>query len=92
MATRFRRSVAPANGTADTWSDPGESALLAASLASAGERAQIRLVPEAGHDLAEASDELIGELAGHLATRLLPRDLPPLLVAIEGRGWGRIPA
>ncbi|MEP6807068.1 MAG: alpha/beta fold hydrolase, partial [Chloroflexota bacterium] len=49
LATMLRRSVALVHGTADTWSDPGESALLAASLASAGERAQIRLVPEAGH-------------------------------------------
>jgi hypothetical protein len=39
-----------------------------------------------GHDLAEASDELIARLAADLAARLLPTELPPVLVAIEEMG------
>jgi pimeloyl-ACP methyl ester carboxylesterase len=83
LATMLRRSVTLVHGTVDAWSDPEESQLLAASLASAGEAPGVRWVEAAGHDLAEADDQLISELAENLATRLLPRDLPPLLVAIE---------
>jgi len=83
LATMLHRSVALVHGEADCWSDPDESKLLAAALAEAGNEAGMRLVPGAGHDLAEASDELIGEVAADLAGRLLPRDLPPVLLAIE---------
>jgi len=40
-------------------------------------------VPGAGHDLAEAPDAVIDEIAADLAARLLPRELPPVLLAIE---------
>jgi len=86
LATMLHRSVSLVHGTADAWSDPGESALLAASLAAAGEAPAVHLVPGAGHDLHEAGDELIGELADDLAARLLPVELPPVLVAIEEMG------
>lgn len=86
LATMLHRSVTLVHGTADAWTDPEESRLLAASLASAGRLPPLRLVEGAGHDLAEASEELIGELADDLAARLLPRDLPPALVAIEEMG------
>jgi pimeloyl-ACP methyl ester carboxylesterase len=86
LATMLHRSVALVHGTADTWSDPGESRLLADALASGGEAPVLRLVDGAGHDLAEASDELLAALADDLAARLLPRDLPPVLVAIEEMG------
>ena len=86
LATMLHRSVTLVHGTADAWSDAEESRLLAASLAGAGESPQVRRIEGAGHDLTEAGDELIAELADDLATRLLPRDLPPVLLAIEEMG------
>jgi pimeloyl-ACP methyl ester carboxylesterase len=86
LATMLHRSVTLVHGSADAWTDPEESTLLAASLASAGEAPRIWMIAGAGHDLAEASHDQIGELATDLAERLLPRDLPPVLVAIEEMG------
>ncbi|MEX0626560.1 MAG: alpha/beta fold hydrolase [Chloroflexota bacterium] len=86
LATMLHRSVALVHGEADSWSDPDELALLAAALSDAGNEPGTRLVPGAGHDLVEASDERIGEVAADLANRLLPRDLPPVLLAIEEMG------
>lgn len=83
LATMLHRSVSLVHGGADAWSDPEESSLLAGALANAGESPTIRLIPDADHDLSQASDDLLGELADDLAARLLPRDLPPVLVAIE---------
>lgn len=83
LATMLHRSVALVHGGADRWADADESALLAAALMDAGNEPGSRLIAGAGHDLAEASDELIGEVAADLADRLLPRDLPPVLLAIE---------
>jgi hypothetical protein len=60
--------------------------LLETALRAAGEEPSRRLVPGAGHDLGEASDEVISEVAVDLAGRLLPRDLPPVLLAIEEMG------
>jgi len=86
LATMLHRSVALVHGSEDAWSHPEESALLAGSLASAGEAPSLRVVAGAGHDLAEAGDDVIGELAENLAARLLPVELPPVLVAIEEMG------
>jgi alpha-beta hydrolase superfamily lysophospholipase len=86
LATMLHRSVTLVHGGADSWDDPDESALLAAALTDAGNEPGSRLIAGAGHDLAEASDELIGEIAADLADRLLPRDLPPVLLAIEEMG------
>jgi alpha-beta hydrolase superfamily lysophospholipase len=86
LATMLHRSVTLVHGGADAWSDPEESQLLATSLATAGEAPRVRWVEGAGHDLSEASDDLIAELAEDLVTRLLPRDLPPVLLAIEEMG------
>jgi len=86
LATMLHRSVALVHGGADSWSDRDESTLLAAALSDAGNEPGNRLVPGVGHDLAEASHELIGEIAADLAARLLPRDLPPVLLAIEEMG------
>jgi len=86
LATMLHRSVSLVHGASDTWSDPEESTLLAAALREGGNDPATRLVAGAGHDLAEASDELIGEVAEDLARRLVPRDLPPVLLAIEGMG------
>jgi alpha-beta hydrolase superfamily lysophospholipase len=86
LATMLHRSVTLVHGASDRWSDPDESALLWAALKEGGNQATIRIVPGAGHDLAEASDDLIGEMAADLADRLVPHDLPPVLLAIEGMG------
>jgi pimeloyl-ACP methyl ester carboxylesterase len=88
LVTMLHRSVTLAHGTADAWTDPAESALLADGLRAAAPDDAPRLVsiPGAGHELAEASDTVIGELADDLAARLLPRELPPVLVAIEEMG------
>lgn len=86
LATMLHRSVALVHGGTDSWSDPDESKLLAVALSDAGNEPWSRIVPGAGHDLAEASDELIGEIAADLADRLLPRELPPVLLAIEEMG------
>jgi acetyl esterase/lipase len=83
----LHRSVTLVHGTDDRWAHPDESELLAAVLAEAGNAPRRRLVPGASHDLAEASDQLIGELADDLASRLEPRDLPPVLLAIEEMGF-----
>jgi len=89
LATMLDRSVAFVHGDRDTWSDPDESLLLAAAvrtLEASDPRRLVRRVPGAGHDLAEADDTLIGELADDLAERLTPRELPPVLLAIEEMG------
>jgi hypothetical protein len=39
-----------------------------------------------GHDLAEAPDAVIGAFAEALLQRLEPRELPPVLLAIEEMG------
>jgi len=84
LATMLHRNVMMAHGTADAWADPDESALLASVLPEA-----VRLeVAGAGHDLAQATDERIGEIAAALASRIQPRELPPVLVAIEEMGGG----
>jgi pimeloyl-ACP methyl ester carboxylesterase len=86
LATMLHRSVTLVHGADDGWSDPDESALLGVALAEGGSDPNRRVLAGAGHDLAEAGDAIIGELADDLAARLLPRDLPPVLVAIEGMG------
>jgi alpha-beta hydrolase superfamily lysophospholipase len=86
LATMLHRSVTLVHGAFDTWSDPDESALLGAALREGGNQPTIRIVPGAGHDLAEATDELIDEVAADLAARLMPHDLPPVLLAIEEMG------
>jgi len=86
LATMLHRSVALVHGEADSWSDPGETALLAAALGRSGDPPGTRIVAGGGHDLAEASDEVIGQVAGDLAGRLRPVELPPVLLAIEEMG------
>lgn len=64
----------------------------ACHLRQAGNEPGLRLLPGSGHDLAEAGDEAIGELAADLAERIQPRELPPVLVAIESPEGGTMPA
>ena len=88
LATMLHRSVALVHGADDAWADPDESVLLDAALADAGNSPRRWLVEGSGHELAEASNDLIGELAGDLAARIVPVELPPVLVAIEEMGDG----
>ena len=86
MATMLHRSVSLIHGEGDAWSHPDESRLLEAALRGAGNEPMLRLVPGAGHDLAEASDDAIGSIAADLLDRLLPRDLPPVLLTLQELG------
>ena len=86
LATMLHRNVVVAHGTSDAWADADESRLLAAVLTDAGNEPDLRRVEGAGHELAEADEPTIGAIADALATRMAPRDLPPVLVAIEEMG------
>jgi len=83
LATMLHRSVGLVHGARDAWSHPDESALLVEALADAGNQPTRRVVADAGHDLSEAADEVIGEIAADLADRITSVELPPVLVAIE---------
>jgi pimeloyl-ACP methyl ester carboxylesterase len=89
LVTMLHRSVTLVHGAADAWAAPDEAELLLAALREAGNQPELRRVAGAGHDLAEAGDELIADLAAELAARLQPRELPPVLVALEEMG-GRV--
>lgn len=85
LATMLHRETALLHGADDAWVDPAESELLAAVLAGAGNQPALTITP-GGHDLAEAGDAVIGEFASALVARMQPRELPPVLVAIEQMG------
>jgi pimeloyl-ACP methyl ester carboxylesterase len=86
LASMLHRSVTLVHGDADAWVDTDEGRLMRATLAGGDDQPELRLIPGAGHELHEASDQLIGDLADDAAARLLPRELPPLLLAIEEMG------
>lgn len=86
LASMLHRSVSLVHGDADPWVDADEGRLLQATLADAEGEPQLRLIPGGGHELNESSNDLIGELAEELVARLLPRELPPVLLAIEEMG------
>ena len=86
LVTMLHRNVVIVHGSDDAWADPDEATLLADTLAAGGERPAVDLVTGAGHDLAEAGNERIGEIAAMLAGRIEARELPPVLVAIERMG------
>lgn len=85
LATMLDRSVTLVHGARDTMVDEDESRLLEGIVRSGGNDARFRSI-DAEHDLAEATDAEIGELADDVAARLLPRELPPVLIAIEQMG------
>ena len=84
LATMLHRSVALVHGDRDALVDSDESRILLRVLSEAGNEPSLRLLPGVGHELEEADDALVDELATDLAARLVPRALPPVLVAIEG--------
>jgi pimeloyl-ACP methyl ester carboxylesterase len=84
LATMLHRNMVIAHGTSDAWAQPDESRLIADVVPDA-ERVE---VAGAGHDLGEAPDEQIGKIADALAARMEPRELPPVLLAIEEMGSG----
>jgi predicted esterase len=82
----LHRNVVLAHGTEDAWADADESRLLAHVLADIGNEPELQLFEGAGHELAEASDQRIAAFSNALVARMEPRELPPLLVAIEEMG------
>ena len=85
LATMLHRETVLLHGTDDAWSDPAESQLLTAVLTKAGNEPDLT-VTTGGHDLEEAPDGVIGDFATALVARMQPRDLPPVLLAIEEMG------
>jgi pimeloyl-ACP methyl ester carboxylesterase len=83
LATMLHRHVVIAHGARDAWAHPDESRLLATVLAEAGNQPVLQLLDGAGHDLVEANDDSIGAFADALIAGMEPRELPPVLVAIE---------
>ena len=83
LATMLHRHIVIAHGDRDVWADPDEAWLLAAVMTDAGNEPVLQLVEGAGHDLDEAEDDRIGAFADALVAGMEPRELPPVLVAIE---------
>ena len=83
LATMLHRSVALVHGADDAWADADESVLLAEALTAGGNEMSRRVVAGSGHDLAEAPDTVVEEIAADLAARIHAVELPPVLVAIE---------
>jgi uncharacterized protein len=88
LATMLHRSVTLVHGEDDAWADPDESRLLESVLTAAGNRPSLHVEPGVGHDLAELHDARIEGIAADLAARLEPRDLPPVLLAIDDAAKG----
>lgn len=85
LATMLHRNVVIAHGSDDAWADADESRILAQVLAAAGNEPVVQLTEGADHDLAGAAGA-VEEFAAALAARIEPRELPPVLVAIEEMG------
>jgi pimeloyl-ACP methyl ester carboxylesterase len=83
LVTMLHRNVVIAHGVADAWADIDESRLLEATLRDGGNEPVLLEIAGAGHDL-QGSD--MHEFAEALAERMEPRELPPVLVAIEQMG------
>ncbi len=80
LVTMLHRNVVIAHGTADAWADPDESRLLEATLRDGGNEPVLLEVAGVGHDLGDAD---VDDFADALAARMEPRELPPVLIAIE---------
>lgn len=89
LATMLHRPVVIAHGARDAWAPVAEGRLLAEVLADAGNDPMLTIVPDAGHDLAEADDAVLDGFAAAVVERMQPHELPPVLVAIEEMNDGR---
>jgi hypothetical protein len=76
------------HGDADAWAAADETGLLEVTLREAGNDPALHLVAGASHDLEEATDEVVDDFVADLVARMQPRDLPPVLVAIEQMNGG----
>ncbi|MCA1570602.1 MAG: alpha/beta hydrolase [Chloroflexi bacterium] len=86
LATMLHRNIVLAHGTADAWSHPDESRILAQVLEEGENDPILQLVESAGHELAEADRAAVGAFTAALVARMEPRELPPVLIAIEQMG------
>jgi pimeloyl-ACP methyl ester carboxylesterase len=86
LATMLHRNAVLAHGAGDAWAHPDESRLLAAILREGGNDPVLQVIDGAGHDLVEADGAAIGAFADALVARMEPRELPPVLLAIEEMG------
>jgi predicted esterase len=89
LATMLHRNVIIAHGSADAWADADEAELLDAALRAGGNDPLLLEIDGAGHDLGGADDAHMDALARALGDRMEPRELPPVLVAIEEMGADR---
>ena len=86
LATMLHRPVVLAHPADDAWAHPDESRLLADVLDEAGNDPVLQVLDAGGHDWTDAGDDAVDAFAGALADRMAPRELPPVLVAIEEMG------
>lgn len=82
LATMLHRSVVLLHGTQDAWADADESRILARVLTDADNEPDVHFADGFGHDL-EGADDVLDRFADALVARIQPRDLPPVLLAIE---------
>lgn len=82
LATMLHRNVVIAYGTEDAWTDADDALLLEDALREAGNDPVLQRVPGAGHDLVDPPTA-VDSFADALVARMEPRELPPVLVAIE---------
>ena len=86
LATMLHRPVVLGHALDDAWAHPDESRLLAEALRGAGNDPVLQLSDGGGHDLAGEDDVAVEAFADALVARMAPRELPPVLVAIEEMG------
>jgi pimeloyl-ACP methyl ester carboxylesterase len=82
LATMLHRPTVLAHGEVDAWAALDEARLLEATLSEGGTAPIVHVAPGAGHDLSGAEPTLTA-FVDDLVARMQPRDLPPVLVAIE---------
>lgn len=86
LATMLHRPVVIAHAAGDAWAGVDEFVLLAEVLRAGGNDPVLQVLPGGGHDLARADDVAIDAFADALVARMEPRELPPVLLAIEEMG------
>lgn len=86
LATMLHRDVVLAHGADDAWADRDEARLLERVLSAGGNHPVLHLVDGADHDLAGGDPGAVEAFADALTARMQPRELPPVLLAIEEMG------